>query len=192
MGLFEYTEGKIIGLPGGKFFSEKICLTILPVSENKVLVGTYNSRGLYLFDIETGQVDENWVDPAVNDRIQKVYCGARMANGDFIIGTVNGDGIYVLDSTGKWIGLWNPESGVLEDDQIYALYADQQTNELWVCVTASITRLYTELPYSAFSEGMGIDAVVNGINLLDDIVYAATDKGVYRSVADKGESVSFE
>ena len=183
-GIFEFKDGKVVEVPGGKKFEGMICLSLLPVSEDELLVCTYKN-GLILLNYKTGIINDKWVEPSANSKIRQVYCGAKLASGEFIIGTINGDGIYVLDSKGKLEAIWNTETGVLDDNLILALYSDSVTNELWVSVTGSLSKIYTDLPYTVFSQDQGINDVVVGINELGGVFYASTDGGIYKSHSDE-------
>ncbi|MFN8240961.1 MAG: SpoIIE family protein phosphatase [Bacteroidales bacterium] len=191
-GICEIKDNKLIELPKGDAFSNKRnCLTVLPASPGKLLVATYRS-GLILYDYVTGEMNENWADPVVNSRVRGVYCGARLSTGEYIIGTINGDGIYVIDADGKLTGIWNIPSGVLKDDLIYALYADSESNELWVATYGYVSRLYTDMPYNVFTEANGLTGAVNGIESLNDVVYVTTDRGVFKSYENEAGARLFK
>jgi serine phosphatase RsbU (regulator of sigma subunit) len=190
-GLYEFKNGKIELLPGGDFFKKKMCLTILPVSRGKVLVGTYGS-GIFLYDFITGVVNENWVDKSVNDRISKIYCGAKLFTGEFFLGTA-GSGIYILDSDGKLAGYWNNEKTELQDNFIYALYVDpNKDNELWISTLGYLSKAYTNTPITKFGDQSGINGGVNGICELNSVIYLSTDDGAVRSKVDKDGCRYFE
>jgi hypothetical protein len=182
-GLFEYKDGKIERLRGGEFFEGKQCLSILPFSEGKILVGTYNS-GIYLLDYLEGKVNENWIDKSVSRKISKIYCGAKLTNGEFVLGTVAGDGIFVLDKNGHLVSRWNTETTEMQDNIVSALYTETENNELWFATAGFISKAYTNIPFTQFSSKSGINVGVNGICDLNEVIYISTDNGVYRSHTD--------
>ncbi|MFN8209450.1 MAG: SpoIIE family protein phosphatase [Bacteroidales bacterium] len=190
-GLFEFKSGKLAQLPGGEFFSGKICLALLPVTENEVLIGTYN-KGIYKYNISDGTVNDKWVDESVSRTISQVYCGSKLSSGEYIFGTVNGDGAFVFDANGKLTGHWTSTSSGLPDNTVYALYADQNNNELWILTYGFISKAYVNLPFTHFSKFNGIDQPVNGICEIDGVIYISTDKGVFRSFTDKDKIRRFE
>ena len=59
-GIFEYTGGKIIQMRGGGFFKLKTCLSILPFSDNEVIVGT-DKASIYRYNYSTGVVDSSFI-----------------------------------------------------------------------------------------------------------------------------------
>ncbi len=190
-GLYEYKDGKIELLPGGDFFKMKVCITILPVSKGKVLVGTYGN-GIFLYDYITGSVDDKWVDKSVNQRISKIYCGAKLPSGEYVLGTA-GSGIYILDDHGKLAGYWNNEKTDLQDDFIYALYVDpDKDSELWIATLGYISKAYTNIPITKFGEKSGINGGVNGICEINGTLYLSTDDGVVKSKVDKDGCLIFE
>lgn len=183
-GLFEYKNGRVERLPGGEFFVGKQCLAILPVSEGKILVGTYNS-GIYLYDYLEGKVNDSWVDKSVSKRISQIYCGAKLATGEFVLGTVSGDGIFVLDKNGKLVSSWNNGTTEMQDNIVYALYSETDNNELWIATSDFISKAYTNIPFTQFSAKSGINVGVNGICELNGVIYISTDNGVYKSQTDE-------
>jgi serine phosphatase RsbU (regulator of sigma subunit) len=189
-GLFEYQAGKIIKLAGGEFFGGKQCLSVLPVSEGKLLVGTYNS-GIFLYDYIEGNVNDKWVDKSVSRKISPVYCGAKLATGEFVLGTVGGEGIFVLDRNGQLVSQWNNKTTDLQDNIIYALYTEPDNNELWIATAGFISKAFTNIPFTQFSAKAGIDVTVNGICELNGIIYISTDNGAYRSQIDVNGSRYF-
>lgn len=184
LGIFEYRNGTIEKLPGGEKFAGMIAISILPVTESKVLVGTYNS-GIFLYDHNTGEVDENWVDKSVQKSISQIYCGARLASGEFVLGTIGGEGVFVLDKNGKLIGRWNSRTTELKDNLISALYAGTENNELWIATTGFLSKVYTNIPFTKFSEMSGISSSLNGICELNGTIYVSTDEGVLKSMVDE-------
>jgi hypothetical protein len=189
-GLFEYQNGKIVQLAGGEFFRGKQCLSVLPVSKGKLLVGTYNS-GIFLYDYIEGKVNDNWVDKSVSSKISPMYCGAKLATGEFVLGTVGGEGIFVLDKNGQLVSQWNNRTADLQDNIIYALYTEPDNNELWIATAGFITKAFTNIPFTQFSAKAGIDVTVNGVCELNGIIYISTDNGAYRSQTDGNGSRYF-
>jgi serine phosphatase RsbU (regulator of sigma subunit) len=190
-GLLELKNEKLLAIPGGDLFKKMICLTILPVSEGKVLVGTYNS-GIFLYDYINGTVNENWVGKDVNALISKIYCGVKLSSGEFVLGTA-GSGVYILDSEGKLVSLWNNEKTELQDNFISALYVDpDKNNELWISTFGYISKAYTNIPLTKFGSISGIDGGVNEICEFNGSIYVSTDAGVVKSVVDKDGCRYFE
>lgn len=183
-GLLEYKNGKLVALPGGDFFKTKVCLTVLPVSEGKILVGTYSS-GIFLYDFINGTIDENWISKSINEKISKIYCGAKLQSGDFVIGTL-GSGIFVIDKNGKLTGNWTSQNSELQDNIIAALYVDpQESSELWMATAGFNSKAYINLPFMKFGSMSGIEGTVIGICDFSGTTYLATDVGVIKSMIDK-------
>jgi serine phosphatase RsbU (regulator of sigma subunit) len=183
-GLFEYKDGKIGQLPGGEFFGLKICLSVLPFSDGKILIGTFDS-GVYLYDYVLGKIDETWIDKAVSRKISKIYCGVKLLTGEYVFGTVSGAGIFIINKDGKLAGNWNTERTDLQDNNITALYTDGDNSELWISTTGFISKAYTNIPFTQFSAKSGIEGGVNGFCELSGKIYISTDNGVFRSQTDE-------
>lgn len=181
-GLLEFKDGKVIRLPGGNKFGGKICLSILPFSKNRVVIGTLNA-GIFLYDYSEGKIDDKWVDNSVNKEITQIYCGAKLVSGEYIFGTI-GEGVFVVDKSGKLVGHWTSSTTNMEDNLTYALYSDSLNNEVWIATYGYISKAYVNLPFTQFSKVNGIDHGVNGICEMDANVYVSHDKGVYKSIND--------
>jgi len=190
-GLFEYTGGKIVQMPGGEFFKLKTCLSILPFSDNEVIVGT-DKASIYRYNFSTGVVDSSFVDPDMFKTFKngRIYNGVRLLTGDFIFGTMD-DGLYEFDKTGKYIGHWTAQNTNMLDNSVYALYTDPKVNsELWICTTASITKIYVNLPFTEISEKEDIKGSINSFCKFNGSTYVATNIGLFKSmVTDSGTVV---
>jgi ligand-binding sensor domain-containing protein len=183
-GLFEYRNGSIEKLPGGDKFAGMIAITVLPVRDSKVLVGTYNN-GIYLYDYNSGEVNDKWVDKKVQKSISQIYCGTKLSSGEFVLGTVGGEGIFILNSNGRLIDRWNSRTTELKDNLVSALFSGTNNDELWIATTGFISKAYTNIPFSKFSEMSGISSSLNGICELNGTIYVSTDEGVLKSFTDQ-------
>lgn len=190
-GIFEYAGGKIVQLPGGEFFKLKTCLSILPFSDNEVIVGTYKAS-IYRYNFSTGAVDSSFVDPDMFNRFKNcsIYNGVRLLTGDYIFGTMD-DGLYEFDKTGKYIGHWTAQNTNMLDNSVYALYTDPKVNsELWICTTASITKIYVNLPFTEISEKEGVKGSISSFCKFNGSTYVTTSTGLFKSmVTDSGTVV---
>jgi len=72
------------------------------------------------------------------------------------------DGLFEFDKSGKYIGHWTAQNTNMLDNSVYALYGDPKVNsELWICTTASITKIYVNLPFTEISEKEGVKGSIN-------------------------------
>jgi hypothetical protein len=184
-GLFELKDGKLVQLPGGDFFSRKICLSILPYKENQVIVATLDA-GIFLYNYSDGTIDGSFLDREMFDKLKElyVYCGVRLQTGEIVFGTTT-DGLYIFDENGKYIGHWSSKNTNMQDNVILALYTDQKSNsELWISTSGSVTKAYTNLPFSELSEKDGLEGSINNFCKFNGSVYVATDNGLFKSGID--------
>lgn len=183
-GLFEFAEGQVKQLPGGDFFSSKQCLSVLPYSDNELIVGTMDA-GVFLYNFAEGTVNSSFIDKDVFIRLKEsqLYCGVRLSSGEIVYGTIS-DGIFVFDSNGKNTGHWNTRNSDMQDNVVTALYSDPDVNsELWIATFGNITKAYVNLPFTHFSSKSGIEGGVNSISFFNKSVYVGTDQGVFHSTS---------
>jgi serine phosphatase RsbU (regulator of sigma subunit) len=193
-GIFEYNNGKITQTPGGEYFKGKICLTMLPLSDNEVVVGT-NASGVFRYNYSTGAVDSSFIDPKLFKAFRNgifIYNGARLYSGDFIFGTTT-DGIYEFNKTGQYIGHWTSDNTNMLDNSVSAIYTDPTVNsELWICTTGSITKAYINLPFTEIPEKTGIIGSVSSFCKFNGSIYVATSNGIFKSITNEDGSVTYQ
>ncbi len=192
-GLFEYTDGRISQLPGGDFFGYKMNFTVLPYSDDQVIVGTFSS-GLYLYNYITGSVDSSFFERKIFEKLKKlnVYCGTRLNSGEIVFGTV-ADGLFVFDENGKYSGSWNTGNTDMQDNTIYSLWSDPAVNsELWIVTDGFISKAYVNFPYYQFSAKAGLEGGINNFCEFGGSVYISTDNGLYVSSIADDDSRIFE
>jgi hypothetical protein len=184
-GLVEFDGARFSQLKGGAFFKYKKSITILPFSENKVLVGTLD-KGIYILDHSSGEVDSTFIEKKLFNRLKdsQIYFGVRLSSGEMAFGTY-GDGVYVINPDGSIAGHYTNSNTEMVDNLVSAMYCDPDNpSELWVSVTASITKIYLNLPFTQLSDKSGITSIVNSFCSFNGSVYIATDLGLYRSTTD--------
>ena len=191
-GMYELHDTTISPVPGGDFFNKKNCTVILPYDDNQVLVGTFDN-GLFLYNYVTGKVNLNIIDPSLNERLKnaKIYSGSKLKNGLFAIGTLDKEGILIFNKSGELIEQINTDNSDLEDNQILALYCDDNDNsELWISTYGVISKAYLFL--KKFTDKQGIESPVNEICKFQGSYYISTDAGILKSYIDKNNNLSFK
>lgn len=194
-GLHEMKDSTIVPLPGGEFFSQKNCTVLLPYSETKVLIGTY-FHGLFVYDYKTGEINKNFIDNKLNEKIKEVnvYAAAVIKRDLFAIGTTNELGILIFNKEGVLVQQIKNENSDLADNTIIAMYCDYERNsELWISTQGFISKAYVNLPITYFSEKQGVQSGLNSIAEFNGGIYLAHDAGVYkRSLNKQNETVFSE
>ena len=193
-GIFEYTNGKIIQMPGGEFFKRKTCLSILPYRKDEAIIATLDA-GIYHYNYSIGGVDSSFIDRKLFDKFKNgifIYNGVRLFTGEFVFGTT-ADGLYAFDKTGKNIGHWTTETTNMLDNSVSAIYSDPAANsELWICTSGSITKVYVNLPFTEISENAGITGSVNSFCKFNGSIYVATSNGLFKSTTNEDGTVTYK
>ncbi len=104
---------------------------------------------------------------------------ARLPDGNFALGTLNGLGIMTPD--GRLLRIFRHEDG-LPANPVNSLYLDRE-NRLWVTSISStgICRIAASGASSVFREWLpGDHASITQLSINSDTLYAATDLGVYQ------------
>jgi serine phosphatase RsbU (regulator of sigma subunit)/ligand-binding sensor domain-containing protein len=192
-GLFEFKDPVITKMPGGEVFGgKKACTVLLPYRDSKVLIASFYF-GLYLYDLNTGEVQRNFYDRNVETRIKNefFYAGARINDNLWAIGTT-GQGVLIIDGEGRLVQHIRKEDTSLEDNTVLALYSDYPLEkELWISTTGFIGKVYINEAVTKFSEEQGIDIGVNEIALFNGNIYLTSDGGIMKSGIDEENNLVF-
>ncbi len=193
-GLFELNDTVITQLPGGEFFKNKNCLVFLPYDHNRVLIGTFYD-GVFLYDYKTGDVNSNFIDHNINEKLKQVsvYAGAMIKSGLYAFGTTNQEGILIFNHSGKLVQQIRKENSALEDNTIYSMYCDYMNDgELWFSTLGYINKAYTNLPLTEFGDKQGIGSGVNKISNFHGDLYLSSDAGILKSYTDEQNGTGFK
>jgi serine phosphatase RsbU (regulator of sigma subunit) len=185
LGLFELKDNAIVQLPAGAFFKYKMCLSVLPLSEDKLIVSTLNS-GVFLYDSRTGTIDSSFIDRDLFNKFKEssyIYCGTKIASGGFAFGTTS-DGVYVFNEKGEIVYHLNSSTFDIEDNAVRAIYSDPNS-ELWISTTGSLTKIYINLPFTQITSKTGLVGSVNNFCNFEGSIYVATDQGLFKNEIDE-------
>ena len=193
-GIFELQDTVVKPMPGGDFFSKKLCTVLMPYDESKVLICTFKD-GVFLYDYNTGSVKDDLIPKEINEKFKVlfIYAGAKITKDLYAIGTTNEEGILVIDKSGKLVSQINTENSDLEDNSIYALFCDYLNNqELWISTYGIISKAYFNIPLTKFADKQGIDYAVNDICEFQGSIYLSSDAGILKSYRDSKNFVKFK
>jgi ligand-binding sensor domain-containing protein len=185
-GLYEVKGTDITPLKGGDFFARKNCIFMLPYDESQILIGTYFD-GLFLYDYSTGTVRDNFGEKNLHDKLQStnIYAGVVLSKDLYAIGTINQEGIIVIDRSGKIVYQLTVGTSDLNDDSVHAMYCDPDSNsELWVATYGFVNKVYFNVPITKFADKQGIEYGLNDIALFKGSLYLSTDAGILKSYVD--------
>jgi serine phosphatase RsbU (regulator of sigma subunit) len=173
-GLYLYKNGKYdkIGL-SGQLTLINIVFMMPSLNNSQILIGTSNQG---LFKLESKEITEYNV-PA-NDLLKKnrVTSCVRINNSTYAIGTIGG--VVLINDQGKIIQIIDQNSG-LSDETINAVYLDKK-NSLWIASENGISKAEINWPLSYIdNKSTGLEGKVQDINIFQDKIFFATDKGLY-------------
>jgi serine phosphatase RsbU (regulator of sigma subunit) len=192
-GLFEIQGDTLKRIPGSDHYKRKVCRVMLPAGGNKVVIGT-PSDGISLFDIETGEVDEVYIENSANELLisGKIYTGTKVGDSLFAVGTLDSAGVMVFDFEGRLIYQFTTESIGLSNNLVTSVYSnDTRLEELWICSIGTATKVFMGLPFTYFSNHHGITGGVNGIAEFNNTVFISHDKGVSKLTNQASASQRF-
>lgn len=171
-GLMQYRDGKLSQIPDGNLLIGSQIWTILPLTDNEVLIGTAQN-GLFKYD---GQKLKEW-DKPVNALLKKyqIYTGAFIGNKYFAFGTIQ-NGLIISDTTGQIVFEINKDRG-LANNTVLCIGNDQEGN-IWLGLDNGISVVHINSPLTYiqkyFNIGSGYASAVFG-----DKLYLGTNQGLF-------------
>ena len=173
-GLYRLESDTLFPIVTGYYTENNEILFSLPYSKNRVLVGTDDSR-LYTFDgikyYNYDINDEGYLQESI------LADGQIISDTLYAFGTLYGGIEIVNKQTGKIVYTVNYQNG-LPDDEIYALGLDNN-NGLWVTHEFGISRVDFNMPVRNYSTYPGLKGNLISSVMHDNILYVATNEGVY-------------
>ncbi|MFO7852932.1 MAG: LuxR C-terminal-related transcriptional regulator [Bacteroidota bacterium] len=141
-GLMEVRGDHIYPVAGAGILKDKHISSVLPVSENKIIIGTM-SEGLFIWDMQSVS---KW-DVAANEILKKanIYCGTHYEDRYLVFGTIQ-SGVVITDQSGSVIFQVGKDKG-LNNNTVLSLFVDKEGNvwggldngivkiNLWSCIT---------------------------------------------------------
>lgn len=178
-GLYYLENEKLLALPQGEFFGNKLVSGLVDLTANRQLVFTRN-EGVY--EITPTQIS-SWV-AKLPENLQ-INTVKRLKNGNLAIGSQR-HGILILDQDGGLILRMDKENG-LRNNSVLSLFEDISGN-LWIGHNNGITLLELSLPFRLVDQfsnlpGTGYDAFLS-----DSRVLYGTNYGLYQDSQD-GETI---
>ncbi|MCB0837397.1 MAG: hypothetical protein KDD99_12085, partial [Bacteroidetes bacterium] len=160
-------------IPHGDFFEDKLVTSMINHPHGGMLIVT---RASGIFHYQDGEITP-WGNFASSYLAQnRTYCGIRLKNGDFAIGT-SYNGIIIIDSLGNPVRIINKERGIL-NNSVLSMFEDE-SGGLWLGLENGISYVEIQSPFSFVDsregiQGSGYSSIVYGDNL-----YMATNQGIY-------------
>jgi serine phosphatase RsbU (regulator of sigma subunit) len=194
-GLAEVQGDSVIAVNGGSQFSNSTIAACIPLSENELIIGTQR-LGVFHFNLETGEVNDKFINPKLNDILKQsfLYNGIALPSGHFALGTVQGEGCYIFDKDGTLLTQLDERVGI-SNHTITSIYMNQrflENSPLWLTSFFGISKIEINSPFRFFAAESGLTGNINDIIKFRDVIYIATVNGVYYMVEDDFGYVKFE
>ncbi|MCT4603625.1 MAG: hypothetical protein N4A59_12090 [Marinifilum sp.] len=166
---------------GGERFKDMEVVSILPFSEDEILIATA-LKGLFISD---GKSIRQWNLPinAIFNK-EQIYSGLIVSNNHFAFGTVR-NGLYIINQKGQTIQHINTDQGLL-NNTILSLFEDSEEN-LWLGLDNGINHLEISSPISIFPRDRDIGTGYASI-YHNGYLYLGTNMGLFARKYDFSDS----
>ena len=171
-GLLEYRQGKFFKLPGLHLLDDKEIWTIMPIRNNRVLIGTAND-GVFVYD---GEKLTRWEGQANNFLIEnQIFSATKFQDAYYAFGTIQ-NGLMITDETGKIIQHVNKKKG-LQNNTILSIGTDHENN-LWLGLDNGIDYMDVSSPFTFMFDPEGLGATYTSL-VYNGKLYVGTNHGLF-------------
>jgi ligand-binding sensor domain-containing protein/DNA-binding CsgD family transcriptional regulator len=171
-GLFEVRGEHIYPIAGGSILKDKLITSVLPLSENIMVIGTL-TNGLFIWDM---QEVVRWDVPA-NEVLKEgnIFCAAAYENSSFIFGTIQ-SGMIITNMSGEIIFQIGKDKG-LGNNTVLSLFVDRDGN-VWGGLDNGIVKVNLRSGIT-FLQGYYDLGTGYAVNRLDKEWYFGTNQGLF-------------
>ena len=182
-GLHEYRQGQLFKLTGVDFLNDKEIWAVLPVYNNRVLIGTAND-GVFEYN---GETLSPWKGEA-NDFLKEnqIFSATKFRDACYAFGTIQ-NGLLITDEAGKIIQHVNKNKG-LQNNTILSIGTDHDQN-LWLGLDNGIDYIDISSPFTFIYDPEGLGATYTSL-VHNGKLYAGTNHGLF--VKDWPEKAKIE
>jgi ligand-binding sensor domain-containing protein/DNA-binding CsgD family transcriptional regulator len=171
-GIREYRQGHFFDLPGLELLKDKEVWTILPIFNNRLLIGTAN-HGVFTYD---GAKLKPWTGPANQFLMaNQVFSATRFMEAYYAFGTIQ-NGLLITDETGTIIQHINKKKG-LQNNTILSVGTDQDNN-LWLGLDNGIDYVDVSSPFTFMYDEEGLGATYTTL-VYKGKLYVGTNHGLF-------------
>ena len=181
LGLLELKGNIFEKVKEGDYFIDKDIFTILPWSDDTLLIYTAQN-GLCLYDKITGNVAGfDFTDDAINTNNvlmeNNLYAGVKIDDSLFAFGTqING--IFIVNKEGSIVTHLNEEFGLQNEIVTNLFWPGDDSGVLWLTLANGITSVNISSP--VYGSKTIMNETINDICKHNGNYYVATLQGVYR------------
>jgi len=178
-GIFEINDDTLSMIPQGDFFANKDAFSIVSHKENNMLIFTAFD-GIFLYN--NGNISE-WASQH-NSFFSKNPITVCIQSRDkkYIIGTVS-NGLIVMDENGEVVLHLNKYKG-LKSNTIVDVETDN-SGDIWLTSNNGVEYVPFNSKFKYIDERLGLNGSVYDFKIVDNILYVATNEGVYVSDLSK-------
>lgn len=171
-------------IPGGEYFRNLPLYAMLPLSEDRILIGT-RKEGFLVYDDGVLSHISTEADKTLEQF--NIYSGTALPDGSFALATL-GAGVLVIDESGRLLRVYNTASG-LADDWVNAVYVDNQGG-LWTAFnTGGIMRMHAVPQLTVLDDRQGIEGFIYQVIRHEGVLYAYTNAGLFALRAQRDAMV---
>jgi len=173
-GLMRMAQDSLQLVPDGERFADERIYLMLPFDEKNILIGT-RAQGLFLYDgaAVTPFRTEAEAFLAAN---QLYLPGAALKDGTLALGTLRG-GVAIIDRQGRLLRVIDKATGLL-NDTVSFLFTDRD-GALWLALDNGLARVEAVSPFTFYDEQSGLKIPIAYLLRHQEILYAATNVGVF-------------
>lgn len=173
-GLFELKNNKLVYVEGSNVMGNSGVLSILPLSDKKLLIGTARN-GLFVYD--NSQI-KPWTNLA-NDFLKTFQLNNGVLIGKYVAyGTIL-NGVIIIDTAGNVVQQINKSSG-LQNNTVLSLFVDNEQN-LWTGLDNGIDRIEINSPLYFYFDKTGRFGTVYSSIIFKNKIYLGTNQGLFYS-----------
>jgi DNA-binding CsgD family transcriptional regulator len=173
-GLFELKDEKFIPIQGTEILSQTIVSSVLPFSENRILIAT-TKNGLFILG-SNGLVP--WEIPVSGELKRNLLNKAILLTNDnsFVFGTIQ-KGLYVVSSDGVLKYRINKENG-LQNNTVLAL-AEDRRKHLWIGLDQGIDMVKISSPAISYQTHDNPLGTTYAAAIWRNNLYVGSNNGVF-------------
>lgn len=171
-GLKEYQQGKFFQVPVLDPLIGKEIWAMLPVSNNRYLIGTAND-GVFIFNGETLIPWKNQANSFLTEN--QIFSALKFKNNYYAFGTIQ-NGLLITDEDGKIIQHLNKKKG-LQNNTVLSMGTDHDEN-LWLGLDNGIDYVDIGSPFTYMYHSEGLGATYTSL-VHNGKLYVGTNHGLF-------------
>ena len=166
----------VVAVNGGDKFIEKSIFGILPFGTNSLMITT-GRNGVYIFNKDSDSIHSFLSDTAsIIASNGNLYNVIQLNDGNYAFSTIYA-GLLVVNNKGEVVYHLDDKNGL--QDNIVTDVFQSENGPLWLTLNNGIARIDINIPVNYFNLSKDIDGTLNNMILFKDVLYLATDAGVY-------------